>query len=516
MYSYVWRRIVAGAIACAIAGTALASSHREAPFITTRPKVDGTDFYMFNSYEAGRTGYVTLIANYQPFESPQGGPNYFTMDPNALYEISIDNNGDGAEDLTFQFRFTTVDNGLPVMAGTKSIPVPLSNIGAVTGADMSAQNVAETYTLTLVRGNRRTGTVNVIANLNTGSTTFAKPLDNIGAKSIANYAAYAAGFIYGIAIPGCGQPGRVFVGQRQDPFVVNLGEIFDLVNIKYPVEELAPMGVNARQIAPNSLAGFNVTSLELEIPATCLTAGTDPVIGGWTTASLRQEAVLNPQPQSSKSTASVGAVTMPTGPSVEGGAWNQVSRLGMPLVNELVIGLPDKDRFNASQPVNDAQFADYVTNPSLPVLLQVLFGAAGVKAPNVYPRTDLEAAFLTGVSGLNQPVKVVSPAEELRLNTSTPVTALASQNDLGVLGGDVSGFPNGRRPIDDVVDITLRVAMGVLLSPFDGSASDPDPASDASRQLHYTDGAEPVPANYLPAFPYLNTALGGSPTSAND
>jgi hypothetical protein len=515
MYSYVWRRIVAGAIACAIAGTALASSHREAPFITTRPKVDGTDFYMFNSYEAGRTGYVTLIANYQPFESPQGGPNYFTMDPNALYEIMVDNNGDGAEDLTFQFRFTTIDNGLTVMAGTKSIPVPLSNIGAVTATDMSAQNVAETYTLTLVRGNRRSGTVAAIADASSGSTTFAKPLDNIGAKSIANYAAYAATFIHSITIPGCSQPGRVFVGQRQDGFVVNLGETFDLVNIMYPVEELAPMGVNARQLAPNSLAGFNVTSLALEIPASCLTAGTDPVIGGWTTASLRQAAVLNPQPQSSKSTASVGPVTTPTGASVEGGAWSQVSRLGMPLVNELVIGLPDKDRFNASLPVNDAQFADYVTNPSLPVLLQVLFGAAGVKAPNVYPRTDLEAAFLTGVAGLNQPAKPTA-AEELRLNTSTAVTVLASQNDLGVLGGDTSGFPNGRRPIDDVVDITLRVAMGVLLSPFDGSAMDPDPTSDASRQLHYTDGAEPVAANYLPAFPYLNTALAGSPTSAND
>jgi hypothetical protein len=381
---------------------------------------------------------------------------------------------------------------------------------------MSAQNVAETYTLTLVRGNRRTGTAQVIANLNTGATTFAKPLDNIGAKSIANYAAYAANFIYGIAIPGCGQAGRVFVGQRQDGFVVNLGETFDLVNIKYPVEELAPMGVNARQLAPNSLAGYNVTALALEIPATCLTSGSDPVIGGWTTASVRQAAVLNPQPQSSKSAASVGPVTAPTGPSVEGGAWNQVSRLGMPFVNELVIGLPDKDRFNASMPANDAQFADYVTNPSLPVLLQALFGSAGVLAPNVYPRTDLEAAFLTGVSGLNQPVKVTSPAEELRLNTSTPVTALASQNDLGVLGGDVSGFPNGRRPVDDVVAITLRVAMGILLAPFNGSASDPDPASDASRQLHYTDGVEPNPANYLPAFPYLNTALAGSPTSAND
>jgi len=509
------RRMLAGAIACAVAGTALASSHREAPFITTRPKVDGTDFYMFNSYEAGRAGYVTLIANYQPFENPQGGPNYYTMDPNALYEIMIDNNGDGAEELTFQFRFTTVTNGLSVMAGGKSIPVPLSNIGAVSAADMSAQNVAETYTLTLVRGNRRSGMAQPIIDASTGASSFAKPLDNIGAKSIANYATYAASFIHSITIPGCSQPGRVFVGQRQDGFVVNLGETFDLVNIKYPVEELAPGGVNARQLAPNSLAGYNVTSLALEVPASCLTAGSDPVIGGWTTASLRQASVLNPLPQSSKSVATVGPISSPTGASVEGGAWNQVSRLGMPLVNELVIGLPDKDRFNASQPSGDAQFADYVTNPSLPVLLQVLFGAAGVKAPNVYPRTDLESAFLTGVAGLNQPAKA-SPAEELRLNTSTAVTPIASQNDLGVLGGDLSGFPNGRRPLDDVVDITLRVAMGVLLSPFDGSAMDPDPTSDASRQLHYTDGAEPVAANYLATFPYLNTALAGSPTSAND
>ena len=516
MGSNVRSRLVAGAIACTIAGAALASSHREAPFITTRPKVDATDFYLFNSYEAGRTGYVTLIASYQPFENPQGGPNYYTMDPSALYEIMVDNNGDGAEELTFQFRFTTVNSGATVMAGTKAIPVPLINIGPVTATDTSAQNVAETYSVTLVRGDRRTGTTQAIIDNATNSTSFTKPLDNIGAKSIADYAGYAASFIHNITIPGCSQPGRVFVGQRQDGFVVNLGETFDLVNIKYPVEELAPSGMNARQLAPNSLAGYNVTSIALEVPTSCLTSGGDPVIGAWTTASLRQASVLNPKPESSKSVASVGAVASnPTGAAVQGGAWNQVSRLGMPLVNELVIGLPDKDRFNASSPKDDAQFADYVTNPSLPVLLQVLFGAAGVKAPNVYPRTDLEAAFLTGITGLNQPTKA-TPAEELRLNTSTAVTPIAAQNDLGVLGGDLSGFPNGRRPIDDVVDITLRVAMGVLLSPFDGSTMDPDPASDASRQLHYTDGVEPDPANYLAAFPYLNTALAGSPTSAND
>jgi hypothetical protein len=516
MFSNLWRHLTAGAIACAVAGTALASSHREAPFITTRPKVDGTDFYMFNSYEAGRTGYVTLIASYQPFEFPQGGPNYYTMDPSALYEIMIDNNGDGVENLTFQFRFTTVDSGAAVTAGTKSIPVPLINIGPVTATNAASQNVAETYTLTLVTGDRRSGTVQSVTDAVSGGAVFTKPLDNIGAKSIADYAAYAASFIHTITIPGCNKPGRVFVGQRQDGFVVNLGETFDLVNIKYPVEELAPAGVNARQLAPNSLAGYNVTSLALEVPASCLTAGSDPVIGGWTTASVRQASLINPQPQSAKSVASVGAVTTtPTGAAVQGGAWAQVSRLGMPLVNELVIGLPDKDRFNASAPKDDAQFADYVTNPSLPVLLQVLFGAAGVKAPNVYPRADLEEAFLTGVTGLNAPLKVTA-SEMLRLNTSTAVTPLATQNDLGVIGGDLSGFPNGRRPIDDVVDITLRVAMGVLLKPFDASATDPDPTSDVSRQLHYTDGAEPVAANYLAAFPYLNTALAGSPTSAND
>ena len=509
-----YRQLLMAVLAASVAGSALASSHREAPFISTRPTVDGTDFYLFNSYEAGRVGYVTLVANYLPLQDPQGGPNYFFLDDNALYEISIDNSGSGAANLTFQFRFTTTTQGLAVMAGTKSVPVPLINIGPVSASSATSQNVAQTYTLTMVKGDRRSGTVMPITNATTGTTIFAKPLDNIGAKSIPDYTTYAASFIYPITIPGCSMPGKVFVGQRQDPFVVNLGETFDLVNIKYPATQLAPSGVNGRNYVPNSLAGYNVTALELEIPASCLTNGTDPVIGGYTTASLRQASVLNPAPQSAKSVASVGSVSSPTGAELAGGAWLQVSRLGMPLVNELVIGLPDKDRWNTTTPSGDGQFADYVTNPSLPVLLQALFGGAGVLAPNVYPRTDLEAVFLTGVAGLNQPAKVV-PSEELRLNTSTAVTALASQNDLGVLAGDLGGFPNGRRPIDDVVDITLRAAMGALLTPYDGSAKDPDPASDASRQLGYTDGVEPDPANYLPAFPYLNTPIAGSPISGS-
>jgi hypothetical protein len=508
------RQLLLAVLAASAAGGALASSHREAPFISTRPSVDGTDFYMFNSYEAGRAGYVTLLANYIPLQDPSGGPNYFLLDDNALYEISVDNTGSGKANLTFQFRFTTTTTGLTVPVGTKTVPVPLVNIGPVSAGSTGAQNVAQTYTLTLVTGDRRTGTVTPITNATTGSATFAKPLDNIGNKSIANYAAYAGAFIYPITIttPGCsaGQ-GKVFVGQRQDPFFLDLGGTFDLVNYTYPATQLVPAGTSPRNYATNSLAGFNVTTLALEIPAHCLTNGSDPVIGAYTTASLRQASVLNPVPQSAHSVASVGPVTSATGPELAGGAWSQVSRLGMPLVNELVIGLPDKDRWNTTTPVQDAEFADYVTNPSLPVLLQALFGSAGVKAPNVYPRTDLEEVFLTGISGLNQPAKVLAPAEELRLNTGTAVTPYASQNDLGVLGGDTSGFPNGRRPIDDVVDITLRVAMGVLLTPYDGSSSDPDPASDASRQLGYTDGVQANPANFLTVFPYLNTPIAGAP-----
>ena len=251
----LWAVVCAATLPLAVALPVQASSHREAPLIAAHPKVDGTDFYMFRSYEAGRSGFVTLIANYQPLQDPYGGPNYFFMDPHALYEIHIDNNGDGIEDLTFQFRFTDKRQGLAVKAGDKSIPVPLTNIGPVTTTDMSAQNVVESYTLTLMRGDRRHGHAQPIVDASNGSATFAKPLDNIGAKSIPNYADYANSFIHTITIPGCNTPGKVFVGQRMDGFVVNLGETFDLVNIKYPVEELAPPGVNARNVEPNTLGG---------------------------------------------------------------------------------------------------------------------------------------------------------------------------------------------------------------------------------------------------------------------
>jgi hypothetical protein len=282
----------------------------------------------------------------------------------------------------------------------------------------------------------------------------------------------------------------MFVGQRKDPFVVNLGETFDLINIKAPATEFA---ANAEKAAKDDLADKNVTSIELEVAAACLMAGGDPVIGGWTTASMRQARLLNPVP--------AGA-----GASKEGGAWTQVSRLGMPLVNEVVIGLKDKDRFNASKPMNDAQFADYVTNPTLPALVEILYGNAGAKAPTNFPRNDLVTAFLTGVKGLNQPIKV-TPAEMLRLNTSIAPAAMGSQKRLGVIDGDNAGFPNGRRPGDDVVDIALRVVMGKLCTLNLGCAPSDAPAGG----LHFTDGAYLDDSFFTNGFPYLKTPLPGSP-----
>jgi hypothetical protein len=460
---------------------AVASSHREAPAIAGQPRVDGTDFYLFRSYEPGRSAYVTLIANYIPLQDPYGGPNYFNLDPDAVYKIHVDNDGNAESDLTFEFNFKTINKNLTVNANGVKTAIPLIQSGPI---DTTATNlnVQQSYTITLVRH----GTREAVRNATLGGDVFLKPVDNIGNKTIPDYAGYAGNFIYDVSIPGCNAPGRVFVGQRKDGFVVNLGEVFDLVNLN-------PVG--PRDGEPNSISGKNVTSLALEMPISCLTNGKDPVIGGWTTASLP-----------------------------EGDHWKQVSRLGMPLVNELVIGLPDKDKFNASHPVNDGQFLHYVTNPYLPVLLNTEFGSAAIIPAS--PRNDLVAAFLTGVKGLNQPL-TVTPGEMLRLNTSIPPTPPATQNDLGVLGGDLAGFPNGRRPYDDVVDITLRVAEGALCGAIGNCGAQ---TSDPNNGLPYTDGARAAGPDvadshvtgeikagdtYLAVFPYLNTPLPGSPNGLN-
>ncbi|MEO6968664.1 MAG: DUF4331 domain-containing protein [Rhodanobacteraceae bacterium] len=486
---------------------ASASSHREAPFISTMPTVDATDFYMFTSYEPNRSDYVTFIANYDPLQDAYGGPNYFALNQNAAYDIDIDNNGDAKPDLVFRFQVTNTFKNLAVPAGgSTNTAVPLINIGPISSSDQSALNRIETYTITEYNGDPSRMRGQSLTNASGGSRTFTKPVDNIGNKSIPDYNSYANQYVYNVNIPGCAQQGRVFVGQRKDGFVVNLGEVFDLVNTN-------PVG--PRDGTQNTLHDKNVTSIAMEVPKSCLLAsgGSDPVIGGWTTSFLRHASVINSRPRGENNAELVG------------GSYSQVSRLGAPLVNELVIGLPDKDRFNASQPADDTQFLHYVTNPSLPVLLNVLFGNAAV-VPHT-PRNDLVAAFLTGVQGLNQPATLTAPGEELRLNTLTAPTAPATQNDLGVLGGDNAGFPNGRRPYDDVVDIELRVAEGALCGAIGNCG---DQTSDPNGGKPYTDGArspgataatetvtgdENADDTYLASFPYLEAPLPGSPNGSN-
>ncbi|CAN5379764.1 DUF4331 domain-containing protein [soil metagenome] len=497
-------RVSVGIAAClftAVSGAALASSHREAPFISGNPKVDATDLYVFKSYETGRQDYVTILANYQPFQDPQGGPNFFMFDPNALYEISIDNNGDGVEDLTFQFKFNNASKATALTVGGKAVKIPLINSGVVDSVNSAALNVRETFTVDLVRGLHRSTDRSPVKNSANQSATFDKPVDNIGDKSFgsaAGYAAYANQHIYNVAIPGCTVPGRVFVGQRKEPFYIAVGKIFDL----FDMNPLGPeTGGNN-----NDLEAKNVSTLALELPISCITAGADPVIGVFTTASVRQARLINGAPATGLGKA-----------SVEGGAWTQVSRLGMPLVNEVVIGLDDKDKFNASRPKDDAaNFADYVTNPVLPALIESLFPAA--KAPTNFPRTDLLTVFLKGIKGVNQPTTVVA-AEMIRINTKTAATPLESQNALGVAGGDSAGFPNGRRPADDVVDVSIRVAMGalcVLTGATDALQVGCKPADAPAGGLALTDGVRKSAANFGATFPYLTTPLPGNfnPTPA--
>jgi len=459
---------IALATAVATGAVALASSHREAPMIAGMPRLDATDLYMFRSYESGKEDTITILANYYPLQDAYGGPNYFDLETNALYEIHIDNNGDSMEDITFSFDFNTILAGVTLPIGDTDVAIPLVIAGDVgpTATDTANVNSRQEYSINYITGDRRDGTSMAITNAMSGGSSFRKPLDYIGTKSFQDYTAYANDHIYSISIPGCSTDGRVFVGQRQEGFSVNLGPVFDLVNLN-------PLG--AVDALPNQIGDTNVTTLALEVPLDCLVAG-DDVIGAWTTSSI---AMGSSEPM-------------------------QVSRLGFPLINELVIGIPDKDNFNASEPVDDAQFAHYVTNPTLPALLELLFSSAGAVAPTNFPRTDLVAA-VGGVPGLNLPAAVADgtfPASEmLRLNTSIAPLAVSAQSNLGVLGGDTAGFPNGRRPGDDIVDATLRVVMGALNT---------DATQAPNNTAPFTDQTTLNAMDFQDTFPYLNSPLPGA------
>lgn len=524
--------------ACAVlaAGTTFASSHREAPFITKYPQVDASDFYLFKSYEPGREDYITMIANYLPVQAAYGGPNYFPLDSEAVYEIHVDNNGDSLEDLTFQFRFQdSLPNGesIKLNVAGEEISSVLRNIGVLSAQDQTGLNHLESYTVTLINGDRRRGSKSNVIDAATGNESFTKPFDYSGTKSFGgpgNYSTYAESFIYDIDVPKCAIPGRVFVGQRNEAFKISLGEVFDLVNF-VPIEGDSAPGAGDGGGFPggitqdperNILARNNMTSIALEIHQSCLTAGDEPIIGAWTSSSLRQVNILNPRP-----TFEV--------PEIGGGRWVQMSRLSSPLVNELVIGYDRKDRFNSSEPKDDTQFLKFVTNPGLPLILDLLFRDAvnatlaavdpdfvpfDDLAPGNFPRNDLVAAFLTGFPGLNQPAGVV-PGEMLRLNTTIAPTPRDQQHTLGVAAGDLAGFPNGRRPGDDSVDIALRVVMGVLCHDLpigeNGAGVNLDlcsPADAPVGNVPFTDGA-PLAASELDnAFPYLLTPYPGSPVGA--
>ncbi len=518
------------AVSVLAAGQALASSHREAPFITKFPQADGTDFYMFKSYEPGRDDFVTMIANYLPVQAAYGGPHYFPLDSQTLYEIHVDNDGDSVEDITFQFRFDDAfPPGGPIRLNVdgEEISSVLRNIAPISADAAPGLDHLESYDVRVVRGDRRRGNSQAASNLATGGRSFAKPFDYSGTKTFGGpggYTEYANSFIHDVEIPGCSIPGRVFVGQRNEAFKLSLGEVFDLVNF-VPLEGDSSPGAGDGDGFPggvtqdperNILARNNMTSIAIELHQDCLTANGEPVIGAWTTSSMRQVSILNPRPTFLK-------------PEVSGGRWVQVSRLSAPLVNELFIGFESKDRFNSSEPKDDGQFLTFVTNPGLPLILDILFredvnDALGANidnlAPTNFPRNDLVTAFLTGFPGLNQPANVV-PGEMLRLNTDIPATPRDQQHPLGVAAGDAAGFPNGRRPGDDSVDIALRVAMGALCHDvplgMNGEGVNlglcsPEDAVVGDRP--FTDGA-PIDATELNnSFPYLLTPYPGSPVGA--
>ena len=516
---------LSAAVSIAVIGQAQASSHGEAPFIKSRPKLDATDFYMFNSYEPGREDYVTLIANYQPLQDVYGGPNYFAMNPDAIYEIHVDNNGDAEEDLTFLFDFdnglANGDEGFALQIGDESVPVALKNIGPLgNGDNQSVLNVNETYFVGMIEGDRRSSSPTWTVRPDSGLRLFSKPFDNVGNKSFpGGYDNYVRSLsntdevYYDVNFEQCpagSQDGRVFVGQRKESFSIALAEIFDLVNFVPLVEALPD------DPARNDLADKNITTLALEVHKDCLTGEGNGVIGGWTSSSIRSTQTISLDPTFRR-------------PVDFSGEFRQVSRLSNPLVNEVVIGLPDKDAFNASEPVDDGQFALYVTSPTLPAILDILFrdavGATSNIAPSNIPRTDLVTAFLTGFEGVNQ-MSTVTASEMIRLNTSIAATAKDDQINLGVAGGDLAGFPNGRRPGDDITDIALRVMMGALCHPIavdlDGNGTAGDigdnlglcsPADAPVGNAAFTDGSPQNADQFDNAFPYLTTPVTGSPSN---
>jgi len=457
------------------------SSHREAPAISKDPVADNTDLYAFVSPDD--PGTVTIISNYLPLEAPYGGPNFFEFGPDVRYRINIDNDGDGDADIIYEFAFETQ------VANPNSF---LYNSGPILSIDSANWNRKQFYSVTRISQGRR----QVLAN------GLACPPCNIGPLSTPDYDLLAAQAIHGL--PG----GRtVFAGQRAEGFYVDLGSIFDLGNLR-PFENLhATFGLPALSAAVgvNGTDNFSVHSIALKVPKSDLTrhgttpttaSSADSVVGVWASASRQSATVRDPWSEEVR----------------EFGEWRQVSRLGNPLFNEVLVGMGFKDLWNALPPSADKRFVAGVQHPELATLLPVLY-------PGVFPnlakltaaRADLVAILLTGIpAGLIpgfQNNTGSTLADMLRLNLAIPPAS--KPNILGLLGGDLAGFPNGRRVQDDVVTIELRAIAGVTYPLVNGSYT-PDAAAGA-----VTDGLTPASLNlpFLNSFPYLGTPQGGYQTA---
>ncbi len=454
------------------------SSHREAPMISKDPVADSTDVYAFVSPDASST--VTLIANYVPLQGAAGGPNFFEFGDDVLYEIHIDNTGSGTPDITYQFTFTTTitDPGTFLYA-----------TGPITSLTDSTWNRRQTYTVTKVQGG-----VSTVLTPTGGSNPLSCPPCNIGPRSTPSYATLSGDAVYRLS---SGE--MVFAGQRADGFFVDLGSIFDLGDLRpLSPDHLIP---GAAAIGIDPLADLNVHSITIQVPISSLTSNQmtpsgpdDPhaVIGVWTTASRQTVTAINPG----------------TGTQTTSGPFTQVSRLGSPLVNEVVVPMNLKDFWNSQPPASDAQFAGAVEHPELQALLPVLYpGAFPHLAAYSKPRADLVAIFATGIPGslIGAPFGVGTYqgghviAEMLRLNMAIAPTGTGGRgtSTLGLLGSDLAGYPNGRRVTDDVVTIALKAVAGATIPLVDNTFT-PDAAVSAVTQ-----GVTSNAAAYQSTFPYL-------------
>ncbi len=447
------------------------SSHREAPEISKDPVADNTDVYAFVSPDKPDT--VTLIANFIPFQNPYGGPNFYEFGDDVLYQIHVSNGGDGKADISYQFRFH---------AEIRNKKTFLYNTGPITSIKDTTWNRPQYYSVTRVEDGRS----RILAR------ELAAPPVNVGPRSTPNYAQLA-----GQAIHTIGTNRKVFAGQRADGFFADLGSIFDLGTLRpFQAAHLIP---SAAAMGVNGLQGSNVHTIALQVPITDLTRdGKKPkdvldaksVIGVWATASRQQSKIFDDL----------------LGLSRWHGPYKQVSRLGNPLFNEVIVPMAEKDKWNSRPPSEDKRYAQYVTKPELAGLLPVLYpGVFPNLAAYKKPRADLAAILLTGipkgvVPGFQNYTGPVQ-ADMLRLNVAVPPSK--SPNPLGLVAGDAAGFPNGRRVFDDVVTVEIRAVAGLTIPLVDPSFT-PDGAAAAVQ-----DGTSNTNSDYLKVFPYLGTPAGG-------